>query len=354
MELLTLDQHATTADWERASLYLLVPQGSDMVDSSAPPRSIPATIAVANAKGGVGKTSIVANLAGVAAARGLKVLAIDLDPQGNLATDLGYKDRTDLGDSLASVFRGVDRPTTLREVRPGLDVWAGGPHLSNSVLSTLIPASAHPLADALAAQQGRYDIALLDCPPAMGPLVDAALTVADYLVVPIRADHASLDGLELIRGRIDQARAQNPGLELMGITIFGVSRTATALASEVAIALRQSFKGIDLRVLPAVRRSERAAFEMRARGELAQEHAVRYPPGSPAANLAADYAALAERVIDVAVARRRTARSAEHTAVGSRDRPGPAGLSCSVEVPSIGTDPIDYGYEPSWSALRRA
>jgi chromosome partitioning protein len=93
----------------------------------------PATVAIVNAKGGVGKTSLVANLASWMASAGHRVLAVDLDPQGNLAHDLGYLEQTDNGRHLLDALRGTGPPLTLREVRPGLDVWCGGPQLARSV-----------------------------------------------------------------------------------------------------------------------------------------------------------------------------------------------------------------------------
>ncbi|MEZ5376078.1 MAG: ParA family protein [Acidimicrobiales bacterium] len=264
----------------------------------------PITVAVANAKGGVGKTSIVANVCGRLAVEGLRVLAIDLDPQGNLAHDLGYLDRTDRGRHLLGVLHGTSDPMTLTDVRPGLDVWCGGPRLAQSV-GALIPQTANPLEAALGRVADRYDVVLLDCPPSLGPLIDAALLTADELIVPIRADHASLHGLEMIGDKFREVRQANPGLELLGVTIFDVSRGATALAAEVAQAIRHGFGGENLRILPAIRRSERAAFEMRATGRLAHEYAADHASSVPAGNLADDYEALTHQVIGVLQAKGR-------------------------------------------------
>ena len=181
----------------------------------------PATVAIVNAKGGVGKTSLVANLASWMASAGHRVLAVDLDPQGNLAHDLGYLEQTDNGRHLLDALRGTGPPLTLREVRPGLDVWCGGPQLARSV-GALIPRSDNPLTDALAAVAGRYDVVFVDCPPALGPLIDAALLAANLLIVPVRADHASLHGLEMIGDRFREVRPQSTGTELLGVTIFDV------------------------------------------------------------------------------------------------------------------------------------
>lgn len=255
----------------------------------------PTIIAVANAKGGVGKTSLVANLSGLMARDGLRVLAIDLDPQGNLAHDLGYRDRTDDGRNLFDVLRGAASPVTVDNVRPGLDVWSGGTRLAKSV-GSLIPRTSHPLVGALAAVADRYDAVFIDCPPSLGPLIDTALLTADQLIVPVRADHASLHGLEMIGDKFREIGQVNHRLELLGVTIFDVSRGATALAAEVAGAMRQGFEGENLRILPAIRRSERAAFEMRAAGRLAHEYAALRPSSESAANLAADYESLARQV----------------------------------------------------------
>jgi chromosome partitioning protein len=258
----------------------------------------PVTVAVANAKGGVGKTSLVANLSGWMARAGHRVLAIDLDPQGNLAHDLGYLDRTDNGRRLFDVLRGNAEPATVHDVRPGLDVWCGGPHLARSV-GALIPSTANPLVSVLSNVADLYDVVFIDCPPSLGPLIDAALLSADQLIVPVRADHASLHGLEMIGERFREVRTLNLDLQLLGVTIFDVSRSATALAVEVARSIQLGFDGANPRILPAIRRSERAAYDMRGSGRLAHEYAAAHPGSSSAANLAADYEALALETLTV-------------------------------------------------------
>lgn len=270
------------------------------------PARLPTVVVVANAKGGVGKTSIVAHLAGLAAARGWRTLAIDLDPQGNLAVDLGYRDRTDFGRSLARLFRSTGDPVTLAGVRPGLDAWAGGPELSATVSAALIPQTDQPLAGAIAAVAASYDAVFIDCPPALGPLVDAGLAAADLLLVPIRADHASLDGLSMISDRFRRVRETRPSLELLGVTLFDVSRAATALVRDIAEALNRSFAGHEPRPLPAIRRSERTAYELRRQGRLAHELAAGAADDSPTAKLADDYCALADVVLTRMNDQRRT------------------------------------------------
>jgi chromosome partitioning protein len=248
-------------------------KNSSMTTPATP--TAPVVIAVANAKGGVGKTSIVANLAGITALAGWRVLVIDLDPQGNLATDLGITDLSDLGASLAVTLSRGEPPITLSSVRPRLDVWAGGPALATSVRSALIPEVNHPLQAAIGSIGANYDFVYIDCPPALGPLVDAGLTAADLLLVPIRADHASLSGLHMITARFTEISSVNPGLELLGITLFDVSRSATAIVRDVADAIAADFADLEPRLLPAIRRSERSAFDMRRSGLLAYEYEQR-------------------------------------------------------------------------------
>lgn len=285
------------------------PPAAAVTSPALPPRAArPVVVAVANAKGGVGKTSIAANLVGLAAAQGAHVLAVDLDPQGNLAVDLGYKEASDQGHSLASVFRHMGSTNTLAGIRPGLDAWAGGRALTGAIPRALIPETAHPLTDAIAATGSTYELVVIDCPPALGPLVDAGLFAADLLLVPIRADHASLDGLAMISERYRATRMVRPDLELLGVVLFDVSRAATALVREIAAAISASFAGETPRALPAIRRSERAAYEMRRRGRLAHELAAQAPPNSAIAHLAGDYAELARSVLD-AISERRARRA---------------------------------------------
>ena len=99
------------------------------VSETAISKQIPNTIAFANGKGGVGKTSLSANCGGLAAAGGWRVLILDLDPQGNLARDLGY-DVADGQDLLNALITGTE-PPLLKDVRPGLDVVPGGPTLAD-------------------------------------------------------------------------------------------------------------------------------------------------------------------------------------------------------------------------------
>lgn len=234
-------------------------------------------VAVGNAKGGVGKTSIVANIAGIAAVAGWEVLAVDLDPQGNLATDLGYVNHplNDRGRSIAAGVKNGSRLNVIERVRSGLDVVPGGPEFT-SVLALLehSPGIITRLLDPIAEN---YDLVLIDCPPAGGPVVDAALIASKWLIVPVRADAASLDGLQMIARRFAPIRRSlNPDLELLGIALFDFARNATAILDHVHKLLEADLDGV-APILPGpIRRSERSAFDMRRAGLLAHEYEEQY------------------------------------------------------------------------------
>lgn len=247
----------------------------NMPISSSPSRR-PTVIAVANAKGGVGKTSLVANAAGIATLAGWRVLAIDLDPQGNLATDLGYQQRSDGGRGLATTLRRGGVPQALTDVRSRLDVWPGGPSLQAGLHQSLIPEVDHPLSAAIEAGSGRYDLVFIDCPPTLGPLVDAGLIAADWLLIPVRADHASLHGLDMMLERYEQVRSSaNSRLQLLGVALFDVSPQSTAIIAEIAQAVREKVGDGAPLLRPPIRRSERSAFDMRRMGLLAHEYEER-------------------------------------------------------------------------------
>lgn len=167
------------------------------------------TWVIANQKGGVGKTTTVVSLAGVGAARGLKVLAVDLDPHGSLSSYLGVEAEHDSG--LTEVFRlaaegrehpldGAVRPTHV----PNLDVIPAG--MSLATIERRFgqkPGMGLVVDQALAGLRERYDRILVDCPPVLGMLLVNGIATADQVVVPVQTDPLALVGLE----RLDQTLA---------------------------------------------------------------------------------------------------------------------------------------------------
>jgi len=202
----------------------------------------PRVVAVANGKGGVGKTSITCNVGALAAAGGLRVLLIDWDPQGNMARDLGYP-RSDGQDVVTALMTGAALPVR-RGVRPNLDVVAGGPALVDVVsvawaraqrdssvsVGTMLAASLSGLVDS-------YDLIVIDTSPGDAPLIEAALRVAGALVIPTKVDEGSLDGLEMVAQRFQAAREHNPNLQLAGVALFDVEQQATRMDRETREAI---------------------------------------------------------------------------------------------------------------------
>ncbi len=182
----------------------------------------------------------------------------------------------DGGAALATTLRRGGIPRALTDVRSRLDVWPGGPRLQAGLHQSLIPEIDHPLSAAIEASGDRYDLVFIDCPPTLGPLVDAGLIAAQWLLIPVRADHASLHGLEMMLERYEQVRSTaNADLRLLGIVLFDVSPQSTAIVREIAEAVTAKVGDTVPLLRPPIRRSERSAFDMRRMGLLAHEYEER-------------------------------------------------------------------------------
>lgn len=236
------------------------------------------SVLVLNGKGGVGKTSLAANLAGLAALTGWRVLAVDLDPQGNLGRDLGYLADADDGSALATAAAAGARPEPLRDVRPNLDVLAGGPALDGLVADlqrALLGgdlAAADRLGATLGAVAGDYDLVVIDSPPGEALLHAAAIRAVHYIVIPTRADAASIDGLGRVAAVVAREGPSNPGLEVLGVVLGPLPSGARAIARQTRAEL-EALLGDGITVFDTVIRDvPRAAVDCRARGILAHEY----------------------------------------------------------------------------------
>ena len=283
---------------------------------------------VTNGKGGVGKTSLVANLAGLAAKAGWSVLAVDLDPQGNLARDLGYLDRSDGGQGLLAAILLDQALSVIEAVRPldaakgagRLDVLAGGPQVAR--LSDQLgievarsgPAGYGRLAEVIGTLSSAYDLVVCDLPPGDGAIGRAALHMGRFVLVPTPPDDAGIDGLGRVFAELQLASGDNPGLEVLGIVLSLVLSGAAAVERRARADLEVLLGGKVKLFERTIRFAQAAAVACRGSGLLAHEYAARAASATPwykahaegqpveryssaAAGLAEDYRLLADEVL---------------------------------------------------------
>jgi chromosome partitioning protein len=189
--------------------------------SSAPTKAA-RIIAIANQKGGVGKTTTTINLATAIAATKKKVLIIDLDPQGNASTGLGI-DRSAREVNSYHVLIGEAQlaDAVLPTPIPGLAVVPSGIDLSGAEIELVeMERREQRLALALETSLASYDYVLIDCPPSLSLLTLNALVAAHSVMVPLQCEFFALEGVSHLVKTIDRVRqALNPGLELQGIVL---------------------------------------------------------------------------------------------------------------------------------------
>jgi chromosome partitioning protein len=208
------------------------------VSEPVPPRI---TLAIANQKGGVGKTTTAINIGAALAAAGRRVLLIDLDPQGNASTGLGIGPGDRPSTSYDMLFDDGAPAAPRGTIVPGLTIVPASADLSSADLDLAAdPRRTLRLRDALGrlGSDVGFDFALIDCPPSLNLLTINALVAADAVLVPLQCEFFALEGLSQLIRTVQSVRgASNPRLRIQGIVLTMYDRRNN-LSSQVAADVR--------------------------------------------------------------------------------------------------------------------
>ncbi|MCO5220514.1 MAG: AAA family ATPase [Thermomicrobiales bacterium] len=215
----------------------------DSATTQPQPGTPPRTIALANQKGGVGKTTSAVNISVELARRGARVLLVDVDPQGNASSSLGL-DKRNLDLTIYDVL--IERATLdevlIPQIRPSLDLLPANSALAGAEVDLIEFADrAVRLRKALTQTGDRFDMVVIDSPPSLGFLTVNALCAAQHVIVPIQCEYLALEGLGQLIGTIDLVKKQlNPELDLTGV-LMTMYDARTRLSAQVVDEVRRYF-----------------------------------------------------------------------------------------------------------------
>lgn len=208
---------------------------------------MPIIYALANQKGGVGKTTTAVNVGAYLAEWGQRVLLVDVDPQANATSSLGIDKRAVPLSTYDLLVRGVPLARIVQLTgRVRLDLAPASPALAGATVELIsLPQRESRLRQALAhLTDGRYDYVLIDCPPSLGILTVNGLTAAaDGVIIPVQCEYLALEGLSQLTRTIELVRrALNPGLRLRGL-VMTMYDARTILSRQIVEEVRRHFPG---------------------------------------------------------------------------------------------------------------
>jgi chromosome partitioning protein len=226
---------------------------------------MPIIYALANQKGGVGKTTTAISLGAYLASSGQRVLLVDIDPQANATSSLGVDKRTVETSTYDLLVRDVPLANiTQLTGQVGLDLAPSSPALAGATVELVnMPQREYRLRQALESLDQRYDYALIDCPPSLGLLTVNGLTAAtDGVIIPVQCEYLALEGLSQLGRAIDLVRrALHPDLRLRGL-VMTMYDTRTTLSRQVVEEVQSHFPGrVFKTIIPrSVRLSEAPSY----------------------------------------------------------------------------------------------